>query len=174
MFVICAVTRNWVKIHDLCSWKEATLAGILTTADAQLRGRDMEGLCENLSAPAPPQPPKVTALAGSHWKEFSKSVTEMSKNSFTQLLPSGRGVGGKGLSSTSRVRLLRNFPWSSEYMDNTKLTFSHCLNYFFIFTSFVGEITSWGGHGRPGKRLWLGCMLKHPQRINKNMLWVLK
>lgn len=56
LLVVCAVTRNHMEAHGLCPCcknKKATFDVISMTADAQSRGRNMEGFCDN---PTPHSP----------------------------------------------------------------------------------------------------------------------
>lgn len=52
---------SWSKLLMIVNSRQATFAVIWMTADAQVRGRDMEGFCDSpYSHPNLPPPPKVT------------------------------------------------------------------------------------------------------------------
>lgn len=56
MFMVCAVARNW-RTFSCCEDYESAFALISMTADEQLRGKDIEGFCDD---PYPSTPTKET------------------------------------------------------------------------------------------------------------------
>lgn len=62
-------------------------------ADAQLRGREVEGFCDNFHPYSTPPSPvkenknknKLTAYTGIYWREALKSVTEMLKSKLSKV-----------------------------------------------------------------------------------------
>lgn len=105
VFVVHAVTRNHAEAHDgapmmvlplTVKSKEATFAVVSMTADAQLRGRDVEGLCDK---PGFPPTPQITAKTGSHQNELLQIMVRMLKCSSEQPMAFVGGMGKEGLSS---------------------------------------------------------------------------
>ena len=75
--------------------EEDTFAEISMPADAQLRGKDMEGFCEN---PYPYPPPECNSLNRKPLiRTLFKIVIRTLECSSPQLMASGRGVGRERL-----------------------------------------------------------------------------
>lgn len=82
LFLVCAVFRNHMYFHDLCSWwlrgKDATFGLVLMILDSQLRKRVKEGFCDNPYPDlAPPQ--------NLEWKPWKRILKNYGKNAEVQL-----------------------------------------------------------------------------------------
>lgn len=86
-------------IHTSADWEEkgGYFCSDMMTVDTQLRGRGMEGFCDNLY---PHNPPKQSNRLGSKpEKRTLKKCDEMLKSSSSQLMATGGRAEEEGVSS---------------------------------------------------------------------------